>query len=105
MSDFFPGAVLAFLGGAAVAVVNHALTQRQMRKKPDKLPSFFIFRQILNIACLGGVYLLCEFLGRDTMTPLIAAALGLTLSSVVLASRLSGSNGRAGKNSGKGASH
>ena len=82
------GALLAFLGGCAVAVVNDRLNRLALKRKPDALPRMSILREILSVAYLVIVYSLREVLPWELPPLLIGAAVGLTVPSVLLSLRL-----------------
>ncbi len=81
-------AVLAFVGGAAVSWLNYRINLRTLKTKPSALGSVSAVRQILSIAWLVIVYLVSGALGLDRMYPLLGAAFGLTIPSILLALRL-----------------
>ena len=101
MDSIFPGAFVVLLGGAAVALLNFWLTKRKMERDPDGLPRFFLVRTALNVGYLALIYLLTERFGWEPMRLLLAAAIGLTVPSVVLAAGLSKNAAPKGKKGGK----
>ena len=91
------GALLAFLGGAAVALVNHSVNRRALKKKPDALASLSVLRQALSVAYLVLVYLMSRVLPWDMIPLLVGAAVGLTVPAVLLSLRLARLNDGMGK--------
>lgn len=89
MAQSLPGALLAMVLGIGVALLNYALTRSVLRKKPDRVAAFFSVRQIINVAYLAGVYFLSALLPWNRTVVLLGAALGLTVPSMLLATRLS----------------
>ena len=73
------GAVLAFLGGTAVAGLNFWLNLRALKKDPSTLTRLYSLRQILNVAYLAGVFFLGRAVSRELAPLLLGAALGLTI--------------------------
>ena len=82
------GGLLAFLGGCAVAALNYAINLRTLKKRPERLASMSILREILSVAYLAAAYLLSKSLPWGHVPLLVGAALGLTLPSVLLSFRL-----------------
>lgn len=87
-----PAAVLAFLGGAAVSWLNYRINLRTLKTRPSSLASVSVLRQGLSVAWLVIVYLAAGALHLDRMYPLLGAAVGLTIPSILLAVRLAGIN-------------
>ena len=82
------GGVLAFLGGAAVSMLNYWINVRTLKTNPSALASMSFLRQFLNIAYFVAVFLLAKVLPWDYMPLLLGAAIGLTVPSFLLSLRL-----------------
>ena len=82
------GGLLAFLGGAAVSVLNYRLNLRALRKKPSALASLAVLRQALSVAYLVAVFLLARVLPWGMVPLLAGAAVGLTVPAVLLSLKL-----------------
>ena len=82
------GGLLAFAGGAAVALVNFAINRRVLKRKPAASAYISIVRQVLNVAYLVLAFLLARVLPWGSTPLLVGAALGLTLPAFPLALRL-----------------
>ncbi len=82
------GGLLAFLGGAAISVLNYFINLQILRKKPSMLASTAVLRQILNVGYLAAVFFLARVLPWDHIPLLVGAAVGLTIPSFLLALRL-----------------
>ena len=81
--------LLAFAGGCLVSVINAALTKRAFDKKKDTFGKFFAFRQVLNVAYLIVIYLLGQNSPENITNLLLGAAIGLTIPSIILSTRMS----------------
>ena len=62
MESVAVGMVLAFLGGACVAVCNAWITGAKWFQEGARLYACFFVRQTLNVAYLVGLYLLAPLL-------------------------------------------
>ena len=80
--------VIALLGGGAVAWLNYRINLRTLKKNPSAIASMSTARQFISVAYLILVYVVAGALGVDRMAPLLGAALGLTIPSILLAVRL-----------------
>ena len=94
MESVAVGMVLAFLGGACVAVCNAWISRAKWFKEGARLYACFFVRQTLNVAYLVGLYLLAPLLPWDTALLLLGGALGLTIPSFFLIRRLLRKSGR-----------
>ena len=102
-SPIIPG-VVALLGGFAVAWLNYRINLRALKKNPSSLASLSFARQFLSVAYLILVYVVAGALGLDRTAPLVGAAVGLTIPSVLLAFRLAKINDELSKKTGGSAS-
>ena len=82
------GGLLAFLAGCAVSSLNYWISLRTLKRKPSALASMSSVRQILSVICIAVVYLLAKRLPWGTTAPLVGAAVGLTVPSVLLSFKL-----------------
>ncbi len=80
--------IAASLGGILTAVVSYLISQLFISKKADLVSVSFVIRQFLQIAYLAGAYFVCNAFGGNIVAVLICTALGLTVPSVFLTSRL-----------------
>lgn len=81
------GALLACAVGVALAVCNDRMTRAVYQKKPTLLVSFYVVRQIVNIAYLLALYFLSAVLPWGMLPLLIGGAAGVTIPSMLLAAR------------------
>ncbi len=96
------GALLAFLGGGAISVLNYRINLRMLKKNPAALSSMSVVRQVLNVGYLAAVFFLTRVLPWGAAPLLLGAAAGLTLPAIALALRLAKLNDalpKEGKNS------
>ena len=77
--------MLAFLGGSVVALVNALITAKQVKSESQSLSGLSVIHQILSIAYFAGVFFLTRKLSMDSTWPLIGAAAGLTIPSIIFA--------------------
>ena len=96
--------VIALLGGGAVAWLNYRINLRTLKKNPSAIASMSAARQFISVAYLILVYVVAGALGIDRMAPLLGAALGLTIPSILLAVRLAKINDSLHKKGGETAS-
>lgn len=82
------GAVLTFLGGAGIALLNARLSSKAAEKGAAEFSRLSRLRQIFNIGYIVLVFLLSRVLPWDMMPLLIGAALGLTIPSFYFTWRL-----------------
>ena len=85
MSSNYVAAMLAFLGGSVIALINSLMMAKQVKSKAVSLSSTSIIRQVLSIAYLAGIYFLCRKFSYDPFWPLIGAAAGVTIPSILFA--------------------
>ena len=88
MENAFIGAAFAAAGGVLIAFVTDWISRAALARNPATLPSFFIVRQILNIAYLAALYFLARVLPWGVLPLLIGGALGITVPSFFFARRL-----------------
>ena len=84
MSSNFIAALVAFLGGSVISVVNAVITAKQINSETHSISGNTpIIRQVLSFAYLAGVFLVVRKLPIDPFWPLIGAAVGLTVPSIL----------------------
>ena len=88
MSSPMIGGLLVCALGVLLAFGNDAMTRAVCKRKPSLLVPFFAARQIVNIAYLAALYFLSPALPWGATPLLVGGALGVTVPSVFLASRL-----------------
>lgn len=81
--------LLSFLGGALVAYLNYRVNLRALRKKPNSLGQLSVVREILSVVYFVAVYYLSARVPGGRVAMLVAAAVGLTVPSVLLSLKLS----------------
>ena len=73
------GAVLTAAIGFLIALLNFAFSKKVLQKKPEKIPTAFVARQILQVAYLVLVYLVGAQINNINVVFLLAgAAVGMT---------------------------
>ena len=82
------GGLLAFLGGAAISVLNYRINLRILKKAPSYLTHAAILRQLLSVGYLAAAFFLARVLPWDYVPLLVGAAAGLTLPAILLSLRL-----------------
>ena len=91
MSSPLAGALLAFLGGCVISYVNYRINLYALRRRTSLLATLSAVRQLLSVAYFVLVYALTRALPWG-LAPLLGAAVGLTVPSVLLAMRLARKN-------------
>ena len=84
METRYIAALIAFLGGSVISVFNAVLTAKQVVSEHEIKASVTLLRQLLNFAYFFGTWFVSRKLGIDYMLPLIGAAIGLTVPSILL---------------------
>ena len=82
MSSKYIAAMIAFLGGSIIAVVNALIMAKQVKSESHSLSGISFIRQILSVVYLAAIYFFCRKLSYDNFWPLIGAAAGLTIPSI-----------------------
>ncbi len=83
MSSNLIAAMIAFLVGSLIAVVNALITAKQVKSESHSLSGISFTRQTLSVVYLAAIYFLCRKLSYDNFWPLIGAATGLTIPSII----------------------
>ena len=74
------GAVITAAVGFLIALLNFIFSKGVLQKKPDKIPTAFIGRQLLQVAYLVLVYLVGSRVKNiDIVFLLVGAAVGMTI--------------------------
>lgn len=84
MDNKYIVALIAFLGGCLISLANAVLTAREAKGESLPVP-VSVIRQICNVVYFIGAYIVLRKLGIDIMVPLIGAAVGLTVPSILFA--------------------
>ena len=94
MSSNLIAAMIAFLGGSIIAVVNALIMAKQVKSESHSLSGISFIRQTLSVVYLAAIYFVCRKMLYDSFWPLIGAATGLTIPSIfftiLIAKRLKG---------------
>lgn len=85
METRYTAALIAFLGGAMISLINAVITAKQVKSNKDKMGNASILRQILNLVYLVVTYFVVRKLNVEVFPPLLGAAIGLTVPSVLFA--------------------
>lgn len=85
MSSNYVAAVIAFLGGSVIAVINTLIMAKHVKSESHSLPGITLLRQIINAVYLAAIYFGCRKLSFDSFWPLIGAATGITIPSIFFA--------------------
>lgn len=85
MSANYISGIVAFLGGAVIAVINSLMIAKQVQSESGVIAGTMIVRQILGFVYLAAVFFVARKLDLDVTWPLIGAAAGLTIPSILFA--------------------
>lgn len=90
MEDVFScGSILCGVGaliiGSLAAVFNSRLMEKHKNDEINKLAAISLIRMLTSFAVLAAVFFLVRALGFDYLLPLLGAAVGLTVPSVIIA--------------------
>ena len=85
METQYTAALIAFLGGAVISLVNAVITARQVKSNKDAMGNATVLRQILGLIYLTATYFVVRKLGIDYFLPLLGAAIGVTIPSILFA--------------------
>ena len=79
-------ALIAFLGGSVISVINAVITAKQINSETHSISgNTLILRQALSFAYLAVVYFIVRKLPIDMYWPLLGAAAGLTIPAILFA--------------------
>ena len=82
-------ALVSLIGGAAIAVINSIITAKAMKKGSNAAAASSLIRSALNIGYFAAVFMIFRGGSCNIIYPLLAAAVGLTVPSIILAIRIS----------------
>ena len=85
MSSNLIAAMIAFLGGSIIAVINALIMAKQVKSESHSLSGISFIRQTLSVVYLAAIYFVCRKMSYDSFWPLIGAATGLTIPSIIFA--------------------
>ena len=83
METKYIAAFAAFLGGSAISLINAIITAKQVKSENQTLGNVTILRQVLSFSYLILTYFVVRKLGIDYLMPLLGAAVGLTVPSIL----------------------
>lgn len=78
-------ALIAFICGTAVALVNSFISKKAVDKSDTAAMGATLIRSLLNIVCFALTYLVARKAGCEMTYPLVGVALGLTIPSMLFA--------------------
>ena len=85
MSSNYIAAMIAFLGGSVIAVINALIMAKHVKSESHSLPGITLFRQIISAVYLAAIYYFCRRISYDIFWPLVGGTAGLTIPSVFFA--------------------
>lgn len=85
MSSNIIAAMLAFLGGAVIALINSLIMAKQVKTESQSLSKVSLIRQALSLAYFAAVFFIVRAIPIEPLWPLIGAATGLTIPSILFA--------------------
>lgn len=68
-----------------ISIINAVLTAKKINSKSDSLGNTATFHHFLSIIYLTAVWFVIRRLGIDYLMPLLGAAIGLTIPSILFA--------------------
>ena len=66
-----------------ISVINAIITAKQAASEKQSLSTVSMIRQILSFAYLAGTYFVTRRMGIDYLWPMLGAAAGLTIPSIL----------------------
>ena len=81
----YTAALIAFLGGAVISLINAVITAKQVKSNKDNMGNTSVLRQILSLVYLAATYFVVRKLNIEYFLPLLGAAIGLTVPAVLFA--------------------
>ncbi len=79
MRSWITGAVICFILGGCVALINDRIFRRIASKGHDKAMQAFALRELVDAAYLAAVFFLAPLTPWGSVPMLVAAVLGLTI--------------------------
>ena len=83
METTYIAALIAFLGGSLISLINAFITAKQVKSGKESSANASILRQILSGVYLAGTFFAVRKLGIDSLLQLIGAEVGLTVPSIL----------------------
>ena len=84
METKYIAALIAFLGGALISLINALITAKQVKSSEEQnLANVSLLRQALSMIYLAATFFVIRKLGIDPMMPLLGAAIGLTVPAIL----------------------
>lgn len=90
MDEKVLAALIAFLGGAVISLINAVITAKQAASSSESMGNTSLIRQILSMVYLTATYFVVRKLGIDYLMPMVGAAVGLTVPSILFAITIAG---------------
>ena len=85
MDSNYIAAMIAFLGGSVIALINSLMMAKKAGSEAQLLSGNVFIRQILSFAYLAGTWFVVRKMNINIYWPLIGAACGLTIPSILFA--------------------
>ena len=85
METKYIAALIAFLGGALISLINAIITAKQVKSDKQNPANVSLLRQALSVVYLAGTYFVVRKLEIDYLMPLLGAAIGLTVPAILFA--------------------
>ena len=85
METRYTAALIAFLGGAVISLINAVITAKQVKDESQGIGKTSIIRQVLSLIYLAATYFVVRKMGIDYFLPLLGAAIGLTVPAILFA--------------------
>lgn len=85
METKYIAALIAFLGGAVISLINAVITAKQVKDESQGIGKTSIIRQVLSLIYLAATYFVVRKMGIDFFLPLLGAAIGLTVPAILFA--------------------
>lgn len=81
-------ALLSFVGGALISLLNYNLSKYLLKHKPGLYTIFSVVRQLLNIGYLIILYFVAPIISIDSLPLLVGGVLGVTLPTIFFTFKL-----------------
>ncbi|MBR6090115.1 MAG: hypothetical protein IKP86_09290 [Anaerolineaceae bacterium] len=83
METKYIAALIAFLGGSLISLINAVITAKQVASENRSAGSASLMRQVLSMAYLALTWFVIRKMGIDQLFPLLGAAIGLTVPAIL----------------------
>ena len=83
MEAKYIAALIAFLGGSGISLLNAVMTAKHVIAGNEVKASVSLLRQLLNLVYFFAAWFVVRKLGIDPMLPMLGAAIGLTVPSLL----------------------